>query len=173
MRKLACILICQPTRTKDVIKKIDEYFFSICQTFQNLYGTASCTINLHLHCHLGECLRDYGPVHDTWCFSFKRLNGILRRMPSNKKSLQIEKMLIIIFVQQIESWKFCPLFTRELQHFPCKEFHSISKSCTDSNTYVKHIQLSNTINLTDLAFDNSLIRAHWTLNSTHTTDRGI
>ena len=68
--------------------------FTFCETFQNLYGTASCTINLHLHCHLAECLHDYGPAYDTWCFSFERLNGILGRMPSNIKqyySLQIEK----------------------------------------------------------------------------------
>ena len=113
----ACILICQPTITKDIIKKIDEYFLSFCQTFQNLYGTASCTINLHLHCHLAECLRDYGPAHDTWCFSFERLNGVLGRMPSNKQLLQIEKTLITRFVQQIESWRSFPQFTRELEQF--------------------------------------------------------
>ena len=64
-------------------------FLSFRQMFQNLYGTASCTINLHLRCHLTECLRDYCPAHDMWYFSFERLNGALVRMLSNKQSLQI------------------------------------------------------------------------------------
>ena len=89
-----CIHICQPSVTQDSIKKIDEYLLSFCQSFENLYGTLSCTINLHLHCHLADCLRDYGPAHGTWCFSFERLYGILGRTPNNKESLQIEKTLI-------------------------------------------------------------------------------
>ena len=45
----------------------------------------------------------------------------LGRIPSNKQSLQIEKTLIIRFVQQIESWRFFPLFTRKLQFFHLKK----------------------------------------------------
>ena len=104
-----CIHICQPTVTQDSIKKIDE-------SIENLYGTLSCIINLHLHCHLAECLRDYGPAHDTWCFSFERLNGIFRT-PNNKQSLQIEKTLITRFIQHIESLRCFPHFATELEHF--------------------------------------------------------
>ena len=87
----ACNLICHPILSNDTICKIDELLLSFCKTFERLYGNDSCTINIHLHCHLAECLQDYGPTHDTWCFSFERLNGILGRTPNNKHTLEIEK----------------------------------------------------------------------------------
>ena len=36
-----------------------------------------CTINLHLHCHLADCVKDFGPVYVFWLFAYKRLNGIM------------------------------------------------------------------------------------------------
>ena len=74
--------------SNDAICKIDELLLSFFKAFESLYGNDSCTINIHLHCHLTECLRDYGPTHDTWCFSFKQLNGILGHTPNNKYTLE-------------------------------------------------------------------------------------
>ena len=85
----ACFLICQPILTHTVIDKADEFLIEFCQAVEKLYGAESCTINLHLHCHLAECLCDYGPVHSTWCFSFERYNGVLGATPNNNRSLQI------------------------------------------------------------------------------------
>ena len=154
MYKLVFIYVSQQLRILDSIKKIDEYLLSFCQRFKNFYGTLSCTINLHLHCHLADCLHDYGPAHGTWCFSFERLNGILGRTPNNKESL---KTLITRFIQHIESSRSFPHFTTELENFSSNKVDSINESCTDANIYIKHIELSNTVNLFDLAFDNSLI----------------
>ena len=87
----ACILICQPLTTNADIDKADRLLLEFCKGFEALYGSKYCTINLHLHCHIAECLRDYGPAHATWCFGFERFNGILGQMPNNKRTLQIEK----------------------------------------------------------------------------------
>ena len=96
----ACILICQPIITHAVIDKADKFLMEFCQAVETLYETQSCTINLHLHCHLAECLRDYWPVHATWCFSFERYNGILGGTPNNSHSLQVEKTMMNRFIQQ-------------------------------------------------------------------------
>lgn len=87
----ACILFCQPLTTNADIDKADRFLLEFCKSFEALYGSKYCTINLHLHCHIAECLRDYGPAHTTWCFGFERFNGMLGRMPNNKQTLQIEK----------------------------------------------------------------------------------
>lgn len=47
---------------------------------------------MHLHCHLRECIEDYGPVHSFWLFSFERYNGLLGRIPTNNKSIEIQMM---------------------------------------------------------------------------------
>ena len=108
----ACILIFQPVLTHKAIDKADEFFMEFCQVVENLYGTQSCTINLHLHCHLAKCLHDYGPVHSTWCFSFERYNGILGGTPNNNRSLQVEKTMMNRFIQQMESHEFSSPFRR-------------------------------------------------------------
>ena len=63
-----------------------------------VYGREHCTPNMNLHCHIAECLLNYGPTHSTWCFSVECCNGILG-MPNNNKSLNI---VIKHFIQQME-----------------------------------------------------------------------
>ena len=55
----------------DVIKS-DELLVNICKKFEELYGKDQCTPNMHMHCHLKECILDVGPLHSFWCFSFER-----------------------------------------------------------------------------------------------------
>ena len=57
-----------------------------------MIGTSVITPNMHLHCHLRECLLDYGPVYSFWLFSFERFNGILEHFPSNNRSVEIHLM---------------------------------------------------------------------------------
>lgn len=98
----ACIILSQPIITISDINRGDDFIIEFCHRFEQLYGKEYCTPNMHLHCHIAECLRDYGPAHATWCFSFERCNGILGRMPNNNKSLVIEKTMIRRFIQQME-----------------------------------------------------------------------
>ena len=50
------------------------------------YGQENVVINMHLACHLKECIIDYGPVHEFWCFGFERFNGILGSYPNNHQN---------------------------------------------------------------------------------------
>ena len=102
----ACIIICQPVIADEQIHLADGKLLEFCRKFENVYGAEACTINLHLHCHLAECLLDYGPVHSTWCFSFERYNGVLGKTPNNNRSMDIERTMVIRFIQQLESKEY-------------------------------------------------------------------
>ena len=148
----ACILICQPIISDANIDKADSLLLEFCKVFEQIYGSRSCTINIHLHCHLIECLRDYGPAHATWCFGFERCNGILGRTPNNNRSLQIEKTMITRFVEQTEYSQALPqLQLSELdQFFPTTEVGSLSETNISSEIYVQHLQLSKGTNISEL-----------------------
>ena len=62
------------------------------ESFERLYGKKCVTPNMHLHCHLKECVTDCGPVHAFWCFSFERFNGILGAMQVNGRSVEVQLM---------------------------------------------------------------------------------
>ena len=87
----ACAFVCQPIISKENVISMDNFMMEFCRCFEKLFGPQACTINLHLHCHLADCMLDYGPSQSTWCFSFERLNGFLGSTPTNKKMLQTEK----------------------------------------------------------------------------------
>ena len=58
-----CASLCSHLSARD---KSNHYRLnrSVCtRILPRLYGPQACTINMHLHCHLADCLRDYGPVH--------------------------------------------------------------------------------------------------------------
>ena len=63
-----------------------------CKKFVDLYGPEHCTINMHLHGHLLECIKDYGPVYSFWCFAFERMNGILGSYHINNHHISIQFM---------------------------------------------------------------------------------
>ena len=80
---LACQYLCTPVLSKTDIIKADLLFVKFGENqlydmkFENqLYDKKAATPNMHLHCHLKECVIDCGPVHAFWFFIFERFNGI-------------------------------------------------------------------------------------------------
>lgn len=55
-----------------------------------LYCADHCTINMHLHLHLADCVLDYGPVYAFWCFAYERMNGILGSYHTNNHYISVE-----------------------------------------------------------------------------------
>ena len=66
--------------------------FEFCTLFEQIYGKEHCTINIHLHCHLKQCIVDYGPVYSFWLFSFERLNGVLGSYHTNYHDISLQLM---------------------------------------------------------------------------------
>lgn len=150
----ACSIVCQPIISKESIASMDNFLLEFCRCFEKLFGPESCTINLHLHCHLADCMLDYGPSQSTWCFGFERLNGVLGSTPTNKKMLQTEKTLINRFVQQFETWSTNSEFAQEVKcFFPTSEYGSVGDTNINSEIYIRQLQLSQTECLPDLLTD--------------------
>ena len=66
---------------------------------------------MHLHGHLKECVLDYGPIYNFWCFSFERFNGILSSFKTNNRCVEIQ------LTRKLQKQVFC-----ELLEIPCHLF---------------------------------------------------
>lgn len=88
----ACRILCGRTISIAKLHEADNMLLSFCRSAENLYGKNSITPNMHLHCHLAECILDYGPVYAFWCFSFERYNGILGTYQHNNRAIPIQMM---------------------------------------------------------------------------------
>ena len=88
----ACFVICARVVSSNDLKEADEKLLKFCQNVQDLYGKDCITPNMHLHCHLVECILDFGPVYAFWCFSFERYNGILGTYQHNNRANPIQIM---------------------------------------------------------------------------------
>ena len=86
----ACFLLCRRTITSTQLKEADEFLMKFCQKFAELYGSDRCTVNMHLHGHLADCIKDYGPIYSFWCFAFERMNGILGSYHVNNHHISIQ-----------------------------------------------------------------------------------
>ena len=57
---------------------------------------------MHLHCHLAECVNDYGPTYGFWLFSYERYNGILGSYPTNKRNTA--EQIMRRFLHEVEDF---------------------------------------------------------------------
>ena len=78
------------------------------------------TPNIHLHLHLHECVRDFGPIYGFWLFSYERYNGMLGTFPNNH--INIGKQLMSKFQIQAQLHNFVPPETLKVhfEHFLTK-----------------------------------------------------
>lgn len=131
----ACILACSERLTLDTISQAHHLIVEYCQAFQELYGSQACTINMHLACHMADCLRDFGPAPSFWCFSFERMNGQLGAIPTNSHSVEVQ--LMRKFVDSMCLNSFVHSESQEVQSFLQTLTHSCKRgtlSFVDANS---------------------------------------
>ena len=97
----ACGLVCSKAISLDAVSQCHDFFLAFCKNFEQLYGGELCTPNMHLHCHIQECLVDYGPGCSIWAFACERLNGYLGSVPTNHNSIEVQLMRKFASTQQI------------------------------------------------------------------------
>ena len=114
---LATRLLCNPCITLNDINLADPLLVYFCKRVQRMYGSDVITPNMHLHCHLKECILDYGTVHSSWLFSFERFNGILEHYPFNNRNIEI--CLMNRFLTEFK------LASVELPHEHKEDFHAV------------------------------------------------
>ena len=88
----ACTIYYSSIITNDDIKRASDLMKSFFVAAESLYGPSFLTINTHLHLHLADVFRDYGPCYGYWLFSFERYNGILGKYHTNQQSIEIQLM---------------------------------------------------------------------------------
>ena len=89
---LACQYLCRRVISKRDIIVAHGLLHQFCVEFEHLYGENRVTPNIHLHLHLKDCIFDFGPIYSFWLFSFERYNGLLGRLPNNKKDIECQVM---------------------------------------------------------------------------------
>ena len=87
-----CFILCRRTISEPQLQEVDKLIEEFCESYKTLYGSDACTINIHLHGHLTNCIRDFGPVYAFWCFSYERLNGILGAYHTNNHHVSVQYM---------------------------------------------------------------------------------
>ena len=142
---LACKYLCKPVLSSTDILKADNCLLKFCTKFEQLYGKAACTPNMHLHCHLKEIILDYGPIHTFWCFSFERYNGILGSIQTNNRSIELQIMRKVTTLRCMDNM---PL-NQELQPYFGDTLSSLT-SCVMSNMSEDGSMLMDVNNLSEL-----------------------
>lgn len=110
----ACHLLCRRSITLRQLDEADSILMEFCQTFEQLYGQDYCTINIHLHGHIKECIRDFGPVYAFWLFSFERLNGVLGSYHTNCHDIGLQLMRRFLANHQYGVWNWPEEYKDEL-----------------------------------------------------------
>ena len=85
---LACRLLYKHSLSDVEINLADNLLMHFCRRVERLFGTSCITPNMHMHGHVKDTVLDYGPIHEFWCYSFERFNGILGSQPSNNRAIE-------------------------------------------------------------------------------------
>ena len=96
----AVSLFCSRIITHRNVDIADELIHGFCLKFEELYGSEKCTPNMHLHCHMSESIKNFGPSSTFWLFAFERINGILGKFHTNHHSIETQLMRKFITNQQ-------------------------------------------------------------------------
>ena len=85
------------------IQSGDAFLLQFCCKVEALFGKSFITPNMHVACHIQDCIKDYGPIHGFWLFSFERCNGILENQPSNNRSVEVQLMRRFLYDNSVLS----------------------------------------------------------------------
>lgn len=89
---LASRLLTQVQLSSSDLQLADAFLLQFCRRVERMYGASVITPNMHLHCHIRQCVEDYGPVYNFWLFSYERYNGILESFPFSNRSVELQIM---------------------------------------------------------------------------------
>ncbi|KAG1443070.1 hypothetical protein G6F56_010808 [Rhizopus delemar] len=68
----ACHIVCRPSITIADAWSAHQLFQKFAIGVARLYGNNAVSPNMHLHLHLLESIRDFGPIYSFWVYGFER-----------------------------------------------------------------------------------------------------
>ena len=132
----ACAILCQLVITETEVNNAHALIIGYCKKFEELYGSECCTPNMHMACHIKDCIKDYGPLSAFWAFSFERFNGILERTKMSWFGPEKQMFIKFLDLQSLKTTgpgKGEPLV--ELIHSDIFAHHSTNFSSVDQMSY--------------------------------------
>ena len=99
----ACSIYCSSIISLNDIERANDLMEQFFRAAERIYGPSFLTFNTHLHLHLHQCYRNYGPCYGYWLFSFERYNGILGKFHTNQMSIETQLMKKFIDNMYIKS----------------------------------------------------------------------
>lgn len=123
---LACRLLCHPTLTLQDVALADALLLQFCCRTKRLFGKDTITRNMHMSCHLHECIRDYGHLNHFWLFAFERFNGILGRLPTNNRLIEVQMMKQFLSDSNVKHIPFPNEFKEDFENLVCFDRSSVS-----------------------------------------------
>lgn len=134
---LACRILCQPSLTKRDIVVADGLLLQFCHRTEQLFKKDIIIPNMHMCCHLRECILDYGPLNNFWVFAFESFNGILGQLPNNNKSIEVQMLNWFLSDTTVLSINFPDKYIADFTHL-------IRSDCPNVGTLGADISIVNT-----------------------------
>ena len=63
----ACHVLTAPMISMEDLEEGHKLLMAFCTKFEEIYGSNKVTPNMHLHTHIVDCIKDYGPVYSSGC----------------------------------------------------------------------------------------------------------
>jgi len=137
----ACRILTAPIITFRSLALAHSSLMEFCRKFETRYGQLEVTPNMHLHSHLINCVVDYGPVHNSWLFSFERFNGVLGDFKTNQRAVEIQLMRKFLRDQDIRDLPFPSVFKEQLRPVFSQMKTSVMDPVHDVSSAAEHLSL--------------------------------
>ncbi|OAD68539.1 hypothetical protein PHYBLDRAFT_63552 [Phycomyces blakesleeanus NRRL 1555(-)] len=82
----ACRFLTKPNVSEDDVQSAHIALEKFGKGCERLYSKDLLSPNMHLHLHLRDTIKDFGPVYGYWLFSFERYNSVLKNINTNRRS---------------------------------------------------------------------------------------
>lgn len=144
----SCKLLCQSVVTSSDVIASHRFLVKFCETYHDLYGASKCTPNMHMACHLKDCVLDYGPLPAFWCFSFERYNGMLQRTSMSWNGPEKQMFNKFLQLQHLRTFQcsktredvFISLCLETSLFHQSKTYSSVEQTSVDGDTILNQIQ---------------------------------
>ena len=93
----------KPAISIQEIDDVHNLLLLFVEKLAELFGKEYVTPNMHMHLHLKNCWKEFGPVYGFWFFSFERYIGILGSFCTNNHILSVQLMKKFVSGIYIES----------------------------------------------------------------------
>lgn len=88
----ACMRLCRREILSEDAEQANSDLIQAFKGFEKYNGKGTVTPNMHLACHLKDCISNFGPIYSFWLFSFERYNGLIANIATNKARIEVQFM---------------------------------------------------------------------------------